>query len=125
MKEQNVLKTILLAVCKGPTRVWRNNSGMAWVGDVVRVNKRDILLKNARPLRAGFKGISDLIGYTSVTICPEDVGKTMAVFTAIEVKAAKGRATKEQVAFLARVKDAGGYAGVARSPEDAEKIIKK
>ena len=47
----------------------------------------------------------------------------MAVFTAIEVKSATGRASKEQKNFIKRIHDCGGIAGVARSLDDAESIV--
>lgn len=74
------------------------------------------------------KGSSDLIGWTPVTITPEMVGKRIAVFTACEVKKNKHgsyRATKEQQAFIAAVKSAGGYAGVADCEKDLEWILEK
>jgi len=39
-------------------------------------------------------GSSDLIGWTSKTITADDIGKTVAVFTAIEVKTPKGKVSK-------------------------------
>ena len=95
----------------GPARLWRNNTGA---------------LKDAsgRLVRYGLcQGSSDLIGLRSVTITPDMVGQTVAVFTAIEVKD-RGRLTPEQRAFIAMVQQAGGLAGVARSPEDARAILR-
>lgn len=134
MKEQNVLKTIMLAVCNGPRRLWRSNAGQGWTGDVIRntrstpmtvtIGPGDVVIRNPRPFRAGFKGLSDLTGYTSVKVRPEDVGKTVAVFSAVEVKAARGRETQDQRAFIDRVQQAGGFAGIARCEEDAEAILR-
>jgi hypothetical protein len=56
-------------------------------------------------------------------IGPEHVGQTMAVFTAVEVKTATGRATREQQAFVQHVQAAGGYAGIVRSVDDAKKLL--
>ena len=70
------------------------------------------------------KGSSDLIGWTPVTITPEDVGKQIAVFTAIEVKTGKATTTKEQKAFIKAVSEAGGIAAVARRAGDVEGILK-
>ena len=69
------------------------------------------------------KGGSDLIGLHSITIEPHHVGKTMAVFLAVEVKTATGRPTAEQKRFLEFVESAGGIAGIARSPGDALSLI--
>lgn len=69
------------------------------------------------------KGSSDLIGYISVDVTPEMVGKTMAIFTAIEVKTPKGRMSEEQKLFHLKTKLDGGCCGTARSVEDAQHII--
>lgn len=68
-------------------------------------------------------GSSDLIGWTEVEITAEMVGRKVAVFTAIEVKGAKGRTSQEQQNFISAVRTAGGLAGVARSREDFQKIV--
>jgi hypothetical protein len=47
------------------------------------------------------------------------IGTCVGIFTAIEVKTPKGKPTEEQINFIQRVKDLGGFAGVARSVEDA------
>lgn len=63
-------------------------------------------------------GSSDLIGWKSRQIMPEDVGKRIAVFVAVEAKSLNGRLTEEQEAFLGCVAEAGGIAIEARSVED-------
>lgn len=95
----------------GDTHLFRNNVGTAETvtGSVVKFGL--------------CKGSSDLIGWTTIEIRPEMVGRTVAVFTAIEVKSATGRASKEQKNFIKRIHDCGGIAGVARSLDDAESII--
>lgn len=105
--EREVQARIMLALGRGLSRVFRNNVGV--LPDAT-----------GRPIRYGLcTGSSDLIGWTSQTITAEMVGKQVAVFTAVEVKNAKGRATSEQRAFLTAVTQAGGIAGVCRSPEEA------
>ena len=71
----------------------------------------------------GSPGGSDLIGYRKVTVTPEMVGQEIPVFAAIEVKTAKGRATKDQQRFIEHIRDAGGIAGIARSVDDAKNIL--
>lgn len=124
MNEANLMRSILLACSRGATRLWRNNVAQAWVGQPVQsprpitvtLQPGDVLLRNARPLHAGLcTGSSDLIGYT--------VRNGVAVFTAIEVKAATGRTTPEQRQFLDVVGGAGGIAGVARSVEEAVRLL--
>lgn len=125
VNEANLMRSILLACSRGATRLWRNNVAQAWVGTPVRfqratsinVGPDDVLIRNARPLHAGLcAGSSDLIGYT--------VRDGVAVFTALEVKTSTGRATPEQKQFLEVVGGAGGIAGIARSVEEAERLIR-
>ncbi|ABB56758.1 VRR-NUC domain-containing protein [Synechococcus elongatus] len=92
-------------------RLWRNNVGTCKAAD-------------GRFVRFGLcPGSSDLIGLTRVTITPDMVGQTIALFTAIEVKTPTGRVTPEQQSFIDFVQRSGGRAGVARSMQDANKII--
>jgi hypothetical protein len=111
MNEQNIQQRIRLALSESGSRMFRNNSGA---------------FKDAtgRWVRYGVAspGGSDLIGWTPVKITPDMVGKTLAVFTAVEVKTIKGKISHEQTNFIDRVKIDGGLAGVARSPEDARLI---
>ena len=71
----------------------------------------------------GSPGGSDLIGYRRVTVTAEMVGQEFPVFAAIEVKTARGRATKEQERFIEHIRNAGGIAGVARSVDEAKSIL--
>jgi hypothetical protein len=132
MLEQTIMKKIMLAVSAAGARVFRQNVGVAWVGEpapgtpgsMVRINPGDVVLRNARPLHAGLcKGSADCIGWTPVTVKPEHVGATMAVFTAIEVKGPKGRVSEAQADFIAAVKRSGGIAGVARSEAEALELL--
>lgn len=59
-------------------------------------------------------GSSDLIGWTPVVIA----GKSLAIFTAVEVKSETGRASAEQKLFLKAVESSGGIAILAKSVED-------
>ena len=80
--------------------------------------------RTGRPVQFGLaKGSADLVGWKTVTITPDMVGQEVAVFTSIEVKTAKGRATQYQQAWMNCVEKAGGIAGIARSTEDARKIV--
>lgn len=111
MSEQRIQQEIRLAISKGDTRVFRNNTGTL----------RDA---NGRPVQFGLcKGSADLIGWRTVTITPEMVGQQVAVFTSIEVKTPTGRVQPEQKQWLEAVQAAGGIAGIARSVEDALRIV--
>ncbi len=64
------------------------------------------------------KGSSDLIGFKTIKITPEMIGKDLAVFTSIEVKTNTGQLSKNQHNWLQAVKKAGGITGVARTVRD-------
>ena len=70
------------------------------------------------------KGSADLIGWRTVIITPEMVGQRLAVFTSIEVKTPTGRVRPEQHAWMAAVSGAGGIAGIARSVQDANDLLR-
>jgi hypothetical protein len=111
MSEGILVADIRWRFSKGDTRLFRNNVGV--LEDA-----------NGNHVRYGLcVGSSDLIGWRSVVIMPKDVGNELAVFCAIEAKSARGKLTGPQAQFLATVKDAGGFAGVARSIEDARDIL--
>jgi len=108
--EQSIQQHIRLACSTGDTRLFRNNTGTL----------RD---QHGRPVQFGLcKGSADLIGYRSITITPDMVGTTVAVFLSIEVKTPTGRLRPEQQQWLDAVQAAGGIAGVARSVEDAIRL---
>jgi len=113
-QETEIQQRVRLAVGALPgVRLWRNNSGKLpdprtgrWVQFGV-----------ASP------GGSDLIGYRSIVITPDMVGQRVAVFTAIEVKTATGRATPAQRHFIDHIRKVGGIAGIVRSVGDAQRIL--
>lgn len=132
MAERDIIQKIILAYSRIGARIFRNNTGMGWAGKVSRPHKRmliqvdpgDIIIRQARPLHAGLcEGSSDLIGWTPMKITQDDVGKTVAIFTAIEVKYGSTRTTKEQASFTDAVLRSGGLSCIARSVDDALSIL--
>jgi hypothetical protein len=110
--EQQIQQHIRIACSTGDTRLFRNNTGTL----------KDA---NGRPVQFGLcKGSADLIGWKRVTVTPDMVGSTMAVFLSIEVKTATGRLRPEQQQWMDAVQAAGGIAGVARSVEDAATLLR-
>jgi hypothetical protein len=69
------------------------------------------------------RGSADLIGWRSVVVTPDMVGRRLAVFTSIEIKTPRGRLSPEQHNWQLAVASAGGIAGVARSVTDAEQLL--
>jgi hypothetical protein len=112
-----VLGPIIDTLCRGATRLWRNN-----VGGLYDQRGRFVAYGLGSHAGSVLSGTSDAIGLHSITISPEMVGRRIAVFVAIE---AKDRAplTPDQRAYLTIIHEAGGIAGVAHSVEDAQQII--
>jgi hypothetical protein len=109
--EQQIQQEIRIACGTGDTRLFRNNTGTL----------RD---QHGRPVQFGLcKGSADLIGWRTVTVTPDMLGQRIAVFLSIEVKTPTGRLRPEQRQWLDAVQAAGGIAGVARSVEDALRIV--
>lgn len=116
--------------------MFRANVGQGWTANkddtfvisksrTVLLNRGDVLLRKARPFNTGVPvGFPDLFGGTGLVITPEMVGKRVLVFFALEVKDL-ARTTEEQSNFLQAVKAEGGIAGIARSVEDARRIVRK
>lgn len=100
-KESNIMKSIMIALSDNGCVVFRNNIGSYKTED-------------GRFIRFGVggNGGSDLIGWTRD-------GK----FLAVETKSPTGKATAEQINFIEKVNSSGGVAGIARSVEDALRLI--
>lgn len=72
----------------------------------------------------GSPGGSDLIGWHTIEITPDMIGSKVAVFMAVEVKKPTGKVTEAQQNFVDQVQNAGGIAGICRSVQDAEALLK-
>jgi len=113
-QETKIQRAIMLALSESGCLVFRNETSGAWVGKKVHQAGQQVTLADARMIRFGLcVGSSDLIGLTKY-------GR----FFAIEIKTKTGRATKEQLNFIERVREAGGIAGIARSPQDALDLLR-
>ena len=111
-QETNILKSIMLAVSGHGSKLFRNNVGLFTTdtGDKVRTGL--------------CKGSHDLIGWTPVVITRQMVGTKIAVFTSIEVKTPKGRASDGQKNWTHQVQLDGGLSDIARDDDDALQIIR-
>lgn len=83
-------------------------------GLVVRQNVGNFYTEYGGRVQCGFKGLSDLVYFGN-----------NGVVAFIETKTPIGKLSKEQKQFLARMRCAGYIAGVARSVEEALKLIGK
>ncbi len=109
--EAQILREVWVEISKTESRLFRNNVGVAKFKD--RRGRTHTVVYGLH------KGSSDLIGWTPHKITARDVGRTMAIFTALEAKAPGGRPTPEQMNFIEQVRAAGGIAAVVRSVGDA------
>lgn len=81
-------------------------------------------LADGRFLSSGLiPGSGDLIGWRSVKITQDMVGKTVAQFVSVEVKTTSGKISEKQHHWCNAVNQAGGIACIARSPEEAVKFV--
>jgi len=100
VKESEIQHNILDLCYRHPKVVFAN------------VNTSGKVKVNTRWVTLGFPGLSDITGMLSD-------GRLLA----IEVKTELGQPTKEQIWFVNLVNDNGGKAGIARSVDEALKII--
>ena len=111
MREHTIQDLIRLELSKHGL-VLRLNSGKAYGGIRIWDKKYGYILKDIRPIALCSKGTPDLLF----------IG-TNGEVAFIEVKDDKGRVREEQKRFIEMMHTYGIKAGVARSAEDALKII--
>ena len=110
-RETPILRAIMLRLSSLGVRIFRNNVGVA-------DHKGIKVVYGLAP------GSSDLIGWHSVTVTPDMVGRKLARFVAVEVKATGGRLSQEQRRFIEAVRSAGGIAFVAYCEDEAAAMFK-
>lgn len=93
--------------------VWRDVDPERYTGVVWRCNTGAANYSGKRFVRFGIPGVSDYLGFLipSGRIC------------ALEVKSESGSLTHDQRAFGALLGQTGGLWGMARSYQDAEKVL--
>ena len=130
MAESDLMRRLQIRASELGARLFRQNTGLAWVGNkivrgngqTIRLNPGDVVIRNARPFRAGVAGMSDLGGWVPVTVTPDMVGKKIAIVAQVEVKE-NARPTKEQLSWIEAVNKSGGRAGIARNESDLADIL--
>lgn len=106
-REKN-LKNKMDAELKPNQRLWKINSGLAWQGKQAVIQGIKCLI-NLRPFRGAEAGLADTIGFDSIEITPEMVGKKIAVFVGSEIKASPNeKLSKVQQRFRDMVVAMGG-----------------
>jgi hypothetical protein len=111
MKERALIDEFLLAASQEGWRFARNNSGLASFPD-------------GSSVRYGLfvPGGSDCIGWIPHRVTRDDVGRTIAIFAAVEMKTGREKPTEEQERFLRIVQRAGGISAWGR---DLPSIMQK
>lgn len=125
MTESEIQKRVRVEASKQGFTAFRNNRGFAWQGAIKKIGNM-IQLFNPRRIEFGLtNGASDLIGFKSIKITKEMVGKNIAVFSAIECKAQNGKLSEHQKNFLTRVKESGGISIVSKSEADIKRGLEE
>jgi hypothetical protein len=129
VKENNLLKNIQLKLSQLGWRLFRNNTGSAWVGygKPIRIKQSgkyfieagSVVLEKARPINYGLAvGGGDLFGFRPVVITQEMVGTTIAQVANVEGKTSSTKTTKEQLNFHNFILNSGGFSKIVRSEEE-------
>ena len=127
--ESQVQQEVQIQARHNNCTLMRNNSGALKdeTGRLVRYGLGNVSKQQTEQIKS-----SDLIGITQVTITPEMVGRSIGVFTAIEVKKESWKMDKKldkreqaQKNFIEWVLSLGGFAGFANSVDNLKQIIRK
>lgn len=108
-KHSRLMETVMLGATRLGHRLWKNDRGLAWT-------------KDGAPVKYGVgpNGTPDLIGYVSVTVTHDMVGKTLPVFAAVEAKTGLQKPREDQERFLRHLDTVGGFATWGN---DADELI--
>ena len=100
----------------GPSqRRFRIVSARAWVGKARRLPNGDVILRHAVPVQTACRGMFDFIGWDEVTVTPDMVGQTLAVFAGDEVKSEHDRLSKFQRMLGECLARMGGHWNVVKA----------
>lgn len=129
--EGRASQVVALRASAWGSRMFRNNSGVlpSQTGRPVRFG----LGNESKKINEKMK-TSDFIGWSHVVITPAMVGKTLAVFTALEAKPIgfipkneyrDGSREKAQDHFIQLVIEAGGIAGFCWDEHSVDELVRK
>ena len=124
-KETKIQNETLLESGKIPSlRLFRNNVGLGFQGKILNENYPIITLENYRRVSFGLiPGSGDCIGWQSIKITPDMVGKSIAQFVSVELKTDIGKPQTNQKNWYNQVTGAGGKAVIIRDPESLTKAF--
>ena len=115
MREQDIQSRIMAGLCSETDGVvFRTNAGEAWNGKWVDTPEYGPVIINPRRIKLLPAGFTDLLY----------VGPNGSV-AFIECKTPKGKARDDQERFIRLMKSMGHRVGIARSTEDALKIVRE
>ena len=132
MKEIELGKKICLMASQLGSRIFRANVGEGWIGKAIFFSKPakvevypgDVIIRKAKRIHFGLcNGQGDYLGWTPRIVTQNMVGKSVALFTSIEVKTETGAIREDQIAFSDAVNKAGGIAGIVRDEESAFDLL--
>lgn len=119
MKEvDDIQRNVQYWLCRYPgCRVFRNQVGKYQI--------LDPRTRRTRWLSSGLvPGSADLVGWVTIEITREMVGKKVAVFLSDETKVPGKGLRKEQKTWFQNVRDAGGIALVSKDPNSCVSDLK-
>lgn len=132
----NLLKLACAAVARVAgiyCRMFPNEIGTALQGrpqfvsrpGMVKVDKGDVIIRRFQRVPYGLlPGSGDRIGWSTITITPEMVGRRVAVFTSAEGKVGSDRMSAEQRHWHDTVREAGGVSVEVREPGDLAAAVR-
>ena len=120
MSETDIQRRIQMEASRLGARLFRNNILAAWPGEATRLQDGSVLIRHPRRVECGIPGPggSDLFGWITR---PDGVAQVVAC----EIKTPTGRVSQLQQNWLDCVANAGGIAGVCRSPDDLRRLLGK
>lgn len=119
-----------IMLLKDGSTMFKNVGGYAIIcnpKDATRLKSGGYIIKKGFPMKniSLWKGSSDMIGWKSVTITPDMVGKKVAIFQSIEIKTKNDRLRKEQKIWNKVVEAAGALVAVWKENSDGKSIDKE
>lgn len=112
--EKTAKAEAMIALSKANTTVFRNNVGVATYDNGTRV------------VYGLCPGSSDLIGWTPHVVREKDMGRKIAIFTAVEMKrSAKKKTSEAQQRFLDAVRRDGGIACVGYDEGVVDEVVRQ